>query len=80
MADILAELEPLFRDVLGNPELHLARESSASNVKGWDSLAHINLISAIELEFGIRFALGEHEQMKNVGQMVDLMEQKLGAR
>lgn len=77
MADLLVQLQPIFRDILDNPNLSITRESNASNVEGWDSLAHINLISAIEQEFGIRFALGELEELKNVGDMVDLMEQKL---
>ena len=80
MAEILVQLQPIFRDVLDNPKLVITRDSSAANVAGWDSLAHINLISAIEHEFGIRFALGELEELKNVGEMVDLMEQKLSAR
>jgi acyl carrier protein len=80
MADILSQLQPIFRDVLDTPDLCIARSSDASNVAGWDSLAHINLVSAIEQDFGIRFALGELEELKNVGEMIDLMEQKLAAR
>lgn len=77
MADILAQLQPIFRDVLDNPQLQISRSSSASNVQGWDSLAHINLVSAIEQEFGISFTLSELQELKNVGEMIDLMEQKL---
>lgn len=77
MADILSQLQPIFRDVLDNPHLDITRESNASAVPGWDSLAHINLVSAIEQEFGIRFALGELQELKNVGEMIDLMGQKL---
>jgi len=60
--------------------LNLTRESNASNVAGWDSLAHINLISAIEQQFGISFTLGELQELKNVGEMIDLMERKLAIR
>jgi len=77
MAEILSQLQPIFRDVLDNPDLHITRESNASNVPGWDSLAHITLVSAIEQEFRIRFALGELEELKNVGDLIDLMQQKL---
>ena len=74
---IMDRLQPIFRDVFDNPKLVVGRSSSAETVEGWDSLAHINLVSAIEQEFKIRFALGELEQLKNVGEMVDLMERKL---
>ncbi len=79
MPDILDRLQPLFRDVLDNPTLVVTRGSSGHNVPGWDSLAHINLVAETEREFGVRFALGELETLKNVGDMVDLIATKLGA-
>jgi len=78
--NMLSQLEPIFRDILDNSRLNLTRESNASNVAGWDSLAHINLISAIEQQFGISFTLGELQELKNVGEMIDLMERKLAIR
>ncbi len=80
MPNMLSQLEPIFRDILDNSRLNLTRESNASNVAGWDSLAHINLISAIEQQFGIGFTLGELQELKNVGEMIDLMERKLAIR
>ena len=77
---MLSQLEPIFRDILDNSRLNLTRDSNASNVAGWDSLAHINLISAIEQQFEISFTLGELQELKNVGEMIDLMEQKLAIR
>ncbi len=77
MDDILARLQPIFRDVLENPSLIITAASSGKNVDGWDSLAHINLVSAIEHEFRIRFALGELEKLQNVGEMVGLIQTKL---
>jgi acyl carrier protein len=80
MLSLLPQLELIFRDVLDNSRLHLDRESNASNIAGWDSLAHINLISVIEQQFGISFSLGELQEVKNVGEMIDLMERKLAKR
>ena len=78
MTDILERLQPIFRDVMDQPELVVRRESNAQSVQGWDSLVHINLIIAVEGEFGIRFPLGELEEMKNVGDMIDSIHKKLG--
>lgn len=78
--DILTRLQPIFHDVLDDNKLVITRESSALNVDGWDSLAHINLVTAIEQDFRIRFALGELGELKNVGEMIDLMQQKLAAK
>jgi acyl carrier protein len=76
MADILEEIQPIFRDILDQPELNITRESNAMNVDGWDSLAHVNLVTAIEKHFRIKFALGELQELKNVGEMVDLISTK----
>lgn len=73
---IMAELRPIFSDVLDLPALELTPESNATNVDGWDSLAHVNLIVAIEKKFGIKFALGELQNLKNVGEMVELIQKK----
>jgi len=80
MGDILGELNPIFQDVLDQPDLTISRESNASNVVGWDSLAHVNLITSIQQHFRVKFALGELEELKNVGEMVDLITVKLRRR
>jgi acyl carrier protein len=77
---LLAELQPIFRDVLDQPDLVLTRASNSDNVEDWDSLGHINLVSAIEKKFNIRFALGELKDLNDVGDMIDLMLAKLGAQ
>jgi acyl carrier protein len=74
---IIQELTPIFQDVLDQPDLTLASGSNASNVDGWDSLAHVNLVVAIEKRYRIKFALGELQALKNVGEMADLIEKKV---
>lgn len=80
MDNLLAEVERVFRSVFDQPDLVISRESSASNVDNWDSLTHINLVAAIEARFKVSFALGELEELKNVGDLLDLIEKKLGRR
>lgn len=80
MSDTLDRLQPIFRDVLDDPKLQITRRDSASTVSGWDSLAHITLVSVIEDEFGVRFALGELNELKDVGDMVDLVDRKLARK
>lgn len=77
MSDILLKLQPIFQDIFDDESLEIFRESSGKTIDDWDSLAHISLVSAIEQEFGIRFALGELEILKDVGDMIDLMENKI---
>ena len=74
---IIRELNPIFEDVLDAPGLELTPESNGTNVEGWDSLAHINLVIAIEKRYKIRFALGELQELKNVGEMAEVIQRKL---
>lgn len=76
MNDVLTELQPIFRDILDQPNLILTRESSANNVEDWDSLAHISLVIAIERHFHVKFALGELQELKDVGDMIELINKK----
>ncbi len=73
-------VQEILRDVLQQPDLIVTRESSALNVKGWDSLAHVDILWNVEHEFSVKFALGEIQDLKNVGGLVDLLERKIAAR
>jgi len=64
--------------IFDNPGLVINRATTAPDVKGWDSLSHINLIVAIEREFRIRFKTAEVTGMKNVGDLIDLIVRKSG--
>ena len=76
--ETLSELQPIFKDVFDRPSLDIRRETTAKDVEDWDSLAHINLVVAIEKKFKIKFALGELRALQNVGNMVDLIVSKRG--
>ena len=76
--DIYAKLTEIFKENLDLDEIELTDTTTADDVEGWDSLAHIGLIAAIEQEFGFRFAMKEVVNLHNVGEMVDLILQKIG--
>jgi acyl carrier protein len=77
---IIAELQPIFQDILDQPDLVIDRDSNAKTVEDWDSLAHVNLVTAIEKKYKIRFALSELQGLKNVGDMADLILIKLAQK
>ncbi len=66
----------IFRDIFDDPSLEISDQTTAADVDEWDSLAHINLVVAMEKEFKIKFALGELQAMRNVGDMMALIEKK----
>ena len=75
--DILKTLTSIIREVLELPELNLTTDTSAADVDEWDSMTHIQIIAGIEAHYKIRFALGELQTLKNVGDMIGLIQKKL---
>ncbi len=75
--DTLERVTPIFHQVFEDDSIVIKRDTTADDVDAWDSLSHINLVIAIEMEFNIRFALGELQTLKNVGEMCDLIDKKV---
>jgi len=69
--EIYGKLNEVFQDVFDDEDITVNDSTVASDVDGWDSLEHINLIVAVERCFGIKFTMGETTGLKNVGEMVD---------
>ena len=59
------------------PVDEITDESSPDNVKSWDSLKHMNLIVALEEEFGVQFTDEEIVEMLNVELIVLTIKEKL---
>jgi acyl carrier protein len=74
--EILERLQPIFQDVLDDNSLVITTNSSATNTPNWDSLSHVNLIVSVQSEFKVKFALGELQDLKNVGDLVALIQKK----
>ena len=75
---ILARVQDIFRAELDDDNLAVALETRQKDLKAWDSLAHIRLVSGIESEFDIQFSLAEIEQITSVRQFVDLIKDRAG--
>lgn len=73
------DIADIIRAVLQQPGLALQWDTTAADVSGWDSLANINILVAIEAKFGVRFHAGEIDELKNVGDFVRLVEEKRNA-
>lgn len=70
-------LTDVFRTLFNMPNLELRDEMTASDVPGWDSFNHINLVIQIEEEFHVRFTTEEVSNFKNVGDLIRTLDSKL---
>ncbi|MBR1631741.1 MAG: acyl carrier protein [Paludibacteraceae bacterium] len=75
--EIIDRLTDIFQDVLDRDDISLTDQTTAQDIEEWDSLSHVQLIVAIERQFGIRFTSREIMMWQNVGQMTDSLMQKL---
>ena len=76
-AQIVNRLTDIFREVLEDDSLVLRDDLTADQVESWDSLNHIDLIVAVERNFKIRFTTAEITSLRNVGELINLVQRKL---
>lgn len=75
--EIKERLTPIFRQIFSDDNLVLTDELSAKDVDRWDSLTHMQLISSVEDQFSIRFKLRDLNKLKQVGDLIAVIESKL---
>lgn len=74
---IIEKLTGIFHEVFGDDTIVLRDEMTADDVENWDSLTHMLMITKVEEQFCIKFKLKELNKMKQVGDLLNLIEAKL---
>lgn len=76
-SEAFEKLDAIFQDEFDDATLHVTDATTANDIEDWDSLAHINLIVAIEKTFGMKFTMDEVTGMKNAGEMMDCILKRI---
>lgn len=71
------ELKKVILSELNLDDFDLQDETMATEVPGWDSLNHVNIILAVEKSFNVKFKSIEILRLKNVGDLQKLLDSKL---
>ena len=71
--EVFTKLNEVFRDVFDDETICVNENTTSADIEDWDSLEHINLLAAVEQEFGMKFNMGQVVSMKNVGEMSDII-------
>lgn len=74
--EILEKINDIFHDVFDDDSIVVVEETTADDVEDWDSLMHITLISEVESAFGFKFQMKDVVGMKNVGEMIDIIQSR----
>jgi len=75
--EILPIINDIFIDVLDNQEIKLSLDTTANDIEEWDSLAHFQLIVAIEKRFDIRFTSLEIQGFGNINDVCKYISEKV---
>jgi acyl carrier protein len=75
--EIWDALTALLRTQFKDDHLMVRPQTTAADVPGWDSLAHIRLILAVEKGFGIKFRTAEISSFENMGDLAAMVARKL---
>ena len=78
--NVYRQLTEIFREVFDDDSISLTPQTTAADIRDWDSAAHVNLVVAIETRLGIRFKTFELEKLHNIGHLAELIEAKLKAK
>ncbi|GDX80368.1 acyl carrier protein [Deltaproteobacteria bacterium] len=70
----IEQLQSVFRDVFEDDDIAISRTTTARDVAGWDSVMNVTLMISVERAFSLRFKSGNIAGLKNVGELVDLID------
>lgn len=74
---ILEELNKVFLSVFKKETIVIKSETTADDIKEWNSLTHMQLIDAVEQHFNCAFSFNEVMSFRNVGDMVNAISIKI---
>ena len=72
-----ARVVRIVSSVLGVPIDRIDDQTSPDTVSNWDSMLHLQLVLALEQDFGVQFEVEEIEAMQRVGVITALLEARL---
>ena len=76
----LVRLTTVLQEVFDDPALAIDEAATAEDIEGWDSVTHVLLVVAVEQAFAVKFKTAEIETLKNVGDLVRLIDRKTAGK
>ncbi len=73
---VIDRLTSVFRQTFEDEAIELFDEMSSNDLEKWDSLMHVGLMVGVEKEFGFRFRAEELGRVRNVGDILRIVESR----
>jgi acyl carrier protein len=78
-SNIFEQVSSIASDLFSIPADRITAETSPENLDAWDSTQHLNLVLALEEKFDFQLSPEEMEKMRNIGEVVKIVEGKVQA-
>jgi acyl carrier protein len=75
--DLAKVLNPIFQEIFNDFNINITPEMSSSSFEQWDSLNNIRLMVQIEKVLKISFETTQLTSIRNVGELVEIINGKL---
>jgi acyl carrier protein len=73
---VFDQIRGIASDLFAVPTERITADSSPQSIEQWDSIQHLNLVLALEERFNLQLSPEEMEQMKTIGQIAKIVEEK----
>jgi acyl carrier protein len=77
--ELLFKINTVFRNELDDESTKLSESDTNDTVSGWDSLAHVRIITSLESEFGFQFDVSEIEEAVSIKFIIEAINKHLVA-
>ena len=71
--EVLEVLNKIFKEKLCDKSIELNLDTTADDILEWNSLKHLVIVLAIENHFKIKFNPIQLSNMRNIGEMIDII-------
>lgn len=75
--EILKQTQDIFREIFNRSEMTISEDTSPADVDEWDSLNHIQIVVGLEKKFKIKFTSVELQSWRNVGDIINSIQNKV---
>jgi acyl carrier protein len=65
-----------FAEAFGVPAASITEKTTPQEVQKWDSIGHMNLVAAMEAEFGLQFEVDEIMEMATVAKILEILAKR----
>jgi acyl carrier protein len=77
--DVFEVLVGVIREETNSPDIEIDEDTTAADVPGWDSLAHVRIVMNVEVSLGVTIEMSDTYTAADVGELVQIIQNSIKA-